>query len=142
MVDYVGRWEMKVLLSNQYNTNLKEVKTEGWSWGALFLGFLWYWIYGMWGKGILYLVVGLILLFTIVGPIALWLYMAINFNKEYYEFLLDSGYKEHDSNTSKPEVKETAASYIKELEKLALLRDKGTISEEEFETKKKQILNI
>ena len=32
--------------------------------------------------------------------------------------------------------------YVQELEELAALRDKGIISEEEFQAKKKQILNL
>ncbi len=33
-------------------------------------------------------------------------------------------------------------SYVKELEELSALRDKGILSEEEFQAKKKQILNL
>jgi hypothetical protein len=35
-----------------------------------------------------------------------------------------------------------AKSYVQELEELAALKDKGLLTEEEFQAKKKQILNI
>jgi hypothetical protein len=35
-----------------------------------------------------------------------------------------------------------AKSYVQELEELAALKDKGILTEEEFQAKKKQILNL
>jgi hypothetical protein len=132
---------MKMLLNNQHNTRTIEVETEGWSWGAFFLGFIWYWINGIWGKGLLYLVLCLVLAPTIIGTVLVWLVMASKFNHEYYNFLLDSGYKVHNPNIIEPEAKATAVSYTNELEKLVTLKDRGVISAEEFEVGKKKILS-
>jgi hypothetical protein len=44
--------------------------------------------------------------------------------------------------TSQAPAATTEASYLDELEKLAGLRDKGIISEEEFEAKKRQLLGL
>lgn len=133
---------MEITLSNKYGTSTKSIQTDGWSWGAFFLGFIWYWVNGMWGKGILYLAVCFITSFTVIVPIVIWFFMAIKFNNEYYEFLLDNGYKKYNPNIPEPEIKAATTSYTDELEKLAALRDRGIISAEEFETKKKQILSI
>jgi hypothetical protein len=43
---------------------------------------------------------------------------------------------------SAPEVGASETSYLAELEKLGELRDKGILTEEEFEAKKKQLLGL
>ena len=87
---------MNVILTHP-NSNLiiKEVKTDGFSWGAFLLGIIWYAIYGLWSKFWLYLFLSILAgIFTFgIACIPIWLVMGFRFNKENYEHLLAKGYK-------------------------------------------------
>lgn len=65
---------------------------KGFSWGAFVLGFFYYAYKGMWGKAVLYFAICLLLGWTIVVPIAMWIYFGMNFNNEYRDFLINEGY--------------------------------------------------
>lgn len=76
----------------------KTVDTAGWNWGAAILGPLWYIGHGMSGKAFSYSV-AILLVYIFLGQHTLlaalfWFFMGGVFNKDYYEKLLDLGYKE------------------------------------------------
>ena len=74
---------------------VKEVETDGWSWGAFLLGVIWYAIYGVWGKFWLYLLLSIVISCCTMGMgiILMWLIMGFRFNKEHFEHLLSKGYQ-------------------------------------------------
>jgi len=84
-----------VMVSQASNLLVKEVETDGFSWGAFLLGVIWYAIYGVWGKFWLYLLLSILIAsFTLgIGFIPLWLVMGFRFNKEHFEHLLSKGWK-------------------------------------------------
>ena len=61
---------------------------------SLILGGFYYAYKDMWGKGFFYTMIILLLGWTIVAPIIVWVLMGRKFNREYYEFLLERGYEE------------------------------------------------
>jgi len=85
---------MKVILTHPVSGLKKEVKTDGFSWGAFLLGPLWYWLNGMWAKGFLYFIIGLLISWTYIGLPIMWVVMGFKFNEEHYVFLLERGHKE------------------------------------------------
>ena len=84
-----------VMVSPISNLLVKEVETDGWSWGAFLLGIIWYAMKGVWGKFWLYLLLSIVVAsFTFgLGVVPLWLIMGFRFNKEHFESLLAKGYK-------------------------------------------------
>jgi len=93
--------KMKAILVHPNSDLLiKEVETEGFNWGAFLLGIIWYGIYGVWGKFWLYLFLSILIsTFTFgIGFVFLWFVMGFRFNKEYFEFLLEKGYKLQTKN--------------------------------------------
>ena len=88
---------MRVKLVHKNSPNLiKFASPDGFSWGALLLGVFWYWIHGLWGKGFMYLLIELLVSWTIVGIPIMWVVMGNKFNREYYENLLERGYLEKE----------------------------------------------
>lgn len=86
---------MKALLTHPNSDRcFKEVHRDGFSWGALFFGFFWYWIHGMWSKGLIYLLVSGVAYLSIIGIPILWIWMAVKFREEYYGHLIEKGYKD------------------------------------------------
>lgn len=79
----------------------KIIEVDGGSLGAFFLGALWYCFKGMWSKGLGYLVITLVLSWTLVVPFILWIKMICCFHSDYYEYLLERGYVE-DSDAEIP----------------------------------------
>lgn len=72
----------------------KEVRYNGWSWGAFFFGILWYLGHGMGSHALKYFAISFFLCWTIVVPLALPFVMAARFNREQYETLIEKGYEE------------------------------------------------
>lgn len=118
---------------------------EGFSWPCLFCGFLWYMYKGMWGWGI----IALILAFGTFG--ISWLIFPFFANAQYAKSLLDRGYlneaqwKERNQ-TSRGANRQDAKSHITpsiadELAKLAALKAQGVLSDEEFNKQKLKILS-
>jgi len=84
-----------VMVSPISDLLVKEVETDGFSWGAFLLGIIWYAIYGLWGKFWLYFLLTIVfgsLTFGFGIPV-LWFVMGFRFNKEHFEHLLSKGYK-------------------------------------------------
>lgn len=118
---------------------------EGFSWPCLFCGFLWYMYKGMWGWGI----IALILAFITFG--ISWLIFPFFANGQYAKALLERGYlNEHQwheraraiwgDNT--PALKSNAVSLVAdELTKLAALKAQGVLTEEEFNKQKLKLLS-
>ena len=118
---------------------------EGFSWPCLFCGFLWYMYKGMWGWGI----IALILAFITFG--ISWLIFPFFANGQYAKALLERGYlNEHQwheraraiwgDNT--PDLKRHAVSSVAdELTKLAALKAQGVLTEEEFNQQKLKLLS-
>ena len=79
---------------------VKEVDSDGFSWGAFLLGVIWYACHGLWGKFWLYLLLTILVMsFTAgIGLLPLWLVMGFRFNKEHFESLLEKGYKLQNRN--------------------------------------------
>jgi len=114
---------------------------EGFSWPCLFFGFLWYLHKGMWGWGL----IALILAIFTVG--ISWLFFPFFANGQYAKFLLDQGYlnenqwKERNQAaraTNDPGLQRNVAD---ELSKLVALKEKGVLSEEEFQKQKRKLLS-
>ena len=83
---------MKRYFKNKYNGQIREVG-EGWSWGVFFFGIFYYLYKGMIGKGLMYLLVNILLVWTIISPILISFWMCLNFNDEYEKYLLDNGFE-------------------------------------------------
>lgn len=118
---------------------------EGFSWPCLFSGFLWYMYKGMWGWGI----IALVLAFSTFG--ISWLIFPFFANAQYAKSLLQRGYLNEDQwneraqtsrGTKKPESNSrTTLSIADELTKLAELKSQGVLSEEEFNKQKLKLLS-
>ena len=114
---------------------------EGFSWPCLACGFIWYMYKGMWGWGI----IALILAFATFG--ISWLFFPFFANAQYAQSLLQKGYLNedqwqqsltkgrHNSN------KETSSSVADELAKLAALKAQGILTDEEFSRQKSKLLS-
>src|SRR4030066_254981 len=104
---------------------------EGFSWPCLFCGFLWYMYKGMWGWGI----IALILAVCTFG--ISWLIFPFFANAQYAKSLLERGYlneaqwnerKQTSRMANKPDVKSyTTSSVADELAKLAALKAQGVL---------------
>jgi Short C-terminal domain len=126
------------------NDSTEEV-WEGFSWPCLFCGCLWYMYKGMWGWGI----IALILAVCTVG--ISWLIFPFFANEQYARHLLKQGYLNEDQwnkrargntggNKPCPTI-HTTSSVADELTKLAALKAKGLLSEEEFNKQKLKLLS-
>ena len=118
---------------------------EGFSWPCLFCGFLWYMYKGMWGWGI----IALVLAFITFG--VSWLIFPFFANGQYAKALLERGYlNEHQWHEraraiwgdNMPDLKSNAVSSVAdELTKLAALKAQGVLTEEEFNKQKLKLLS-
>ena len=118
---------------------------EGFSWPCLFCGFLWYMYKGMWGWGL----IALILAFVTFG--VSWLIFPFFANGQYAKALLERGYlNEHQWHEraraiwgdNMPDLKSNAVSSVAdELTKLAALKAQGVLTEEEFNKQKLKLLS-
>lgn len=117
---------------------------EGFSWPCLFFGFFWYLYKGMWGWGLIALI--------LAGPTFFisWFVMPFLANEQYAKSLLSRGYLNEDqwnkrkkgssewgNNSHQPE----KSSVADELAKLAALKEQGILNDEEFEKQKKRVLS-
>ena len=117
---------------------------EGFSWPCLFCGFLWYMYKGMWGWGI----IALILAFITFG--ISWLIFPFFANGQYAKAFLERGYlTEHQWHERaraiwgdhSPDLKSNAVSSVAdELAKLAALKAQGVLTDEEFNQQKLKLL--
>lgn len=119
---------------------------EGFSWPALFLGFIWFIYKGMWGWG----VIAFILALSTFG--ISWLFFPFFANELYAKSLLGQGYlnakqwnekKQVNAGTIKPALQpQQGGSLIAdELAKLVALKERGVLSNEEFNKQKQKLLN-
>ena len=117
---------------------------EGFSWPCLFFGFFWYLYKGMWGWGLIALI--------LAGPTFFisWFVLPFLANEQYAKFLLNRGYLNEDQwNKRKKGSSERENSYqhpekssvADELAKLAALKEQGILNDEEFEKQKKKVLS-
>ena len=117
---------------------------ERFSWPCLFCGFLWYMYKGMWGWGI----IALILAISTFG--ISWLIFPFFANGQYAEALLERGYlNETQWNERNPNSRLAHGTEVKphltpsvadELVKLAALKTQGVLTDEEFNTQKLRVL--
>lgn len=63
----------------------EEIKTNGWNWWAFLFGALWYCWKGMWGKGLVLLLISCITL-GFAAPI-IWIYCGVKGNSDYYKHM-------------------------------------------------------
>lgn len=118
---------------------------EGFSWPCLFCNFLWYMYKGMWGWGI----ISLSLAVSTFG--ISWLIFPFFSNAQYAKSLLERGYlnevqrnerRQASLGATRPDVKNrTTYSVADELAKLAALKAKGVLSDEEFDAQKLKVLS-
>ncbi|MEO7859509.1 MAG: SHOCT domain-containing protein [Nitrospirales bacterium] len=118
---------------------------DGFSWPCLCCGFLWYMYKGMWGWGI----IALILAFGTLG--ISWLIFPFFANEQHARSLLQRGYvNESQRNEGRGEGKRTdgidaknrlTPSVADELVKLAALKTQGVLTDEEFNTLKLKVFS-
>ena len=77
----------KVRIRNKKSVLIKRYPPTKFNIGAFLFGPFYYFYHGMWGKGILYTIVALVLgtSIPIVGGIAVWVWAGFKHNKEYLE---------------------------------------------------------
>jgi hypothetical protein len=128
-------------LYHPINGSIEEIR-EGFSWWCLIFGFLWYLYKGVWGWGIIALILAL--------PTAgiSWLVFPFFANEHHAKDLLKRGYltekqwMEKTTNDSKSNLDHKATSYISdELSKLSNLNEQGIISNQEFLKLKEKLLS-
>jgi hypothetical protein len=138
---------MSKLVAKAYhpiNDSTEEI-WEGFSWPCFFCDFLWYMYKGMWGWGI----IALILAFGTFG--ISWLIFPFFANAQYAKSLLERGYlnemqwnerKQTSKGANRQDVKRhTTSSVADELAKLVALKTQGILSDEEFNKQKLKILS-
>jgi hypothetical protein len=119
---------------------------EGFSWPCLFFGSLWYISKGMWGLG----VISLVLAVCTLG--ISWLIFPFFANEHHAQSLLKQGYlnekqwaeKNQNSNEKSipsPMQQQKAPLVADELLKLAQLKEQGVLSDEEFNKQKHKLLS-
>ncbi len=137
---------MSTLAAKAYNPSNGAVEEiwEGFSWPCLFLGFIWYIYKGMWGWG----VIALILAIFTCG--LSWLIFPFFANEQHAKSLLKQGYlnekqwnekkAEKQASNSTPQNR-VASSVSDELSKLVALKNQGVLTDEEFSVQKKKLLS-
>ena len=130
---------------NPTNGAVEEI-WEGFSWPCLFLGFIWYIYKGMWGWG----VISLILAACTWG--LSWLIFPFFANEQHATSLMKLGYLNKKQWNDKEKVERqtsntvsqnlTSNSVSDELSKLAALWKQGALTDEEFSTQKRKLLSL
>ena len=119
------------------NGSIEEV-WEGFSWPCLFLGFIWYIYKGMWGWGLIALIVAM----STFG--ISWLVFPFYSNAQHIQSLKKRGYLSEQQWKDKQAVstgqRQPASSVADELAKLAALKERGVLSDEEFANQKHKLL--
>lgn len=138
---------MSTLAAKAYNPTNGAVEEiwEGFSWPCLLLGFIWYIYKGMWGWG----VIALILAITTWG--LSWLVFPFFANAQHAKSLLQQGYLNEEQWSEKKKTEkqssntvshtQTASSVSDELAKLAALKEQGVLTDEEFSKQKSKLLS-
>lgn len=116
---------------------------EGFSWPCLFLGFIWYIYKGMWGWGIIALVLAIL-----TWGIS-WLVFPFFANEQHAKSLLERGYlnekqwndRKQADTRSTGQNQQASSSIADELAKLAALKERGVLSDEEFSKQKDKLLS-
>jgi len=129
---------------NPINGAVEEI-SEGFSWPCLFLGFIWYIYKGMWGWGIIALILAI---FT--SGIS-WLFFPFFANEQHTKSLLKRGYLNEKQWSEKKETgsitsnlgshHQGTSSIADELAKLVTLKEQGVLSDEEFSKQKSKLLS-
>lgn len=131
----------------------KEEIYEGFSWPCFFLGFIWYIYKGMWRWGVIHFLVALVLCFSLWFLLLLyWPLFAFFANDQYAKSLIANGYlnekqwKERNQANAgtvmTTRISQHEVSFLAdELEKLAALKEKGILTEEEWSRQKQRLLN-
>jgi hypothetical protein len=119
---------------------------EGFSWPCLFCGFLWYLYKGMWGWGLITLILAL----STFG--ISWLVFPFFANAQYAKSLLNQGYlnekqwNERDRASKRTinhglQSQREVSSIADELAKLVALKEQGVLSCDEFNKQKQKLLS-
>jgi hypothetical protein len=125
----------------------EEQTWEGFSWPGFFFGPIWLLIKGLWGHAILYVLVTLATLGF--GAIVLWFLYGFMGNGLHKSLLLKRGYltkaqlggRTAGATNSPPSLSSaTTADPIQRLKDLADLRDRGVLSESEFQAQKAKVV--
>ncbi len=113
---------------------------EGFSFPCLFLGSFWYLFKGM----------GLWALISFLAAMISWGLAFLIFpffaNEQHRKYLLKKGYltssgEVKDEETTDAQKEENVGTDLDKIKKLAELKDQGILTEEEFEAKKKELLD-
>ena len=73
-------------------TNItREITSDSCIW-TFFLGFIYYFYKGMFAKGMFYLLIELLLSWTIIVPFIVWIWCTIKVVDDYSEYLEDRGF--------------------------------------------------
>ena len=138
---------MSTLVAKAYNpiNGAEEEIWEGFSWPCLFFGFLWYLYKGMWGWGIIALILAII-----TWGIS-WIVFPLFANEQYAKSLLKQGYLNEEQWNHKKNVEtqinnsvrgnQATSSLSDELSKLAALKEQGVLTDDEFQTQKSRLLS-
>ena len=112
---------------------------EGFSWPCLLFGMFWYAFKGMWKW---FIISGLIIIFT--GGLA-WIFLPFFANNQHQNTLKTQGYLEKEKNDSGVKEKslknDNDDNNLDKLKKLSELKEQGILTKDEFESKKKELLD-
>ena len=110
---------------------------EGFSWPCLLFGSFWYAYKGMWKW---FIISFLIIIFT--GGFA-WLVLPFFANSQHQNTLKTQGYfdKKKDENSEESDSFKNENDNLDKLKKLSDLKDQGILTKEEFQSKKKDLLD-
>lgn len=77
-------------------TDIEEEVKLGWSWTGFLFGPIAQISKGLWGEAIFLVILNILLWWTIIVPVATWLYVGGTINDKYYIKLLEKGYRIKD----------------------------------------------
>lgn len=138
---------MSKLVAKAYNPTNGAVEEiwEGFSWPCLFLGFIWYIYKGMWGWGVITLIL------AILTWGLSWLVFPFFANEQYAKSLLKQGYLNEEQWNEKKKAEKLASNTLSqnqasssvsdELLKLVALKEQGVLTDEEFSVQKMKLLS-
>ena len=118
---------------------------EGFSWPGFFFGIIWLLIKGLYGHFLICLAVAIIS-GGFAAPI-IWIVYGFIGNDAHKSSLLKKGYltkdqwaKKENQSTAHPTSPSTEKDYLSQLRELAELKDKGILTDEEFQQQKTKLL--
>jgi hypothetical protein len=123
--------------------NSEEQTWEGFSWPAFFFGPIWLLIKGLWGHALAYVLV--VIATAGFGAFVLWFVYGFMGNGLHKSLLLKKGYltkaqADTGLHTQRVAPAATAGDAIQRLKDLADLRDRGVLSEAEFQAQKAKLV--